>query len=107
MTANLTQCGNCGTLNEPGRDACVECGLPLTRSGAQELVSQQDAMDEGGLLATDHDPLDTAAGVGPAVRPAIWPWPAEPLPVAGAEADRPTGDETIVPPSQQGRRGPH
>ena len=106
MTANAMQCGNCGTLNDPGRDTCAKCGLPLTRSGAQGLVSHQDAMDEGGLLARDHDPADVGPGVGPAVRPAIWPWPAESLPVAGAEVDRPIGDETIVPPSQQGRGGP-
>ncbi len=107
MTANATRCSNCGTLNEPGRDTCVKCGRPLTRSGAQELVSHQDAMDEGGLLASDHDPVDVGPGVGPAVRPAVWPWPAESLPVPGAEGERPIGDENIVPPSQQGRRGPH
>lgn len=56
MSANPVTCGHCGTENPPGRDECIECGLPLTRSGGQELRAELEAQENAGLLSPAADP---------------------------------------------------
>lgn len=71
MSANPTVCGNCGTENPPGTDECVKCGMPLTRSGGQELRAEVDAENERGAFGLPAEA--TYARTWPAVPP-----PADP-----------------------------
>lgn len=63
MSINTTVCGNCSTENPPGRDECIECGLPLIRSGGQELRAELEAQDDDSIFR---------GPVGPGYAP-IWP----------------------------------
>lgn len=62
MSTNEERCGNCGTINEPGRDTCKHCHQPLTASAESGLRATIEAERHGGLLADD---LDFAPGVEP------------------------------------------
>jgi ribosomal protein L40E len=40
---NPTTCGNCGTENPTDAEVCQGCGLPLIRSGGEELRERDEA----------------------------------------------------------------
>jgi hypothetical protein len=45
--SNPRRCGNSGTLNPPGKEFCIKCGVPLTlMAGAAELEGTPEAPDE-------------------------------------------------------------
>ena len=58
MSGNTMQCSNCGTVNEAGRDTCVQSGQPLTGSADEGTRTQLAAQDHGALMA----PEGTASG---------------------------------------------
>ena len=73
MSLNPVSCGNCGTVNPPDRDVCVECGSPLTGSADEALRESAEAQDRGGLIG--------GGGVGGAGGPGMTPGTG--LPAAG------------------------
>jgi ribosomal protein L40E len=52
---NPTTCGNCGTENPTDAEVCQGCGLPLTRSGGEELRERDEAQIEDGFFGVDDD----------------------------------------------------
>lgn len=82
---NPTRCGNCGTLNPPGQEYCVNCHAPLTlaadRAAVQETPEAEDELRE--LEAPEVD----AAEAGDLDRTGGGPLPAsaEALPVEGKD----------------------
>ncbi len=50
MSLNPVTCGNCGTENPPDQDVCINCELPLTRSGAEAQHENLEAQDRDGFL---------------------------------------------------------
>ncbi len=64
MSGNTTQCGNCGTVNEAGRDTCTKCGQPLTGSAEEGLRTQAGAQEHGSVLGAEKE-------FAPAVEPAM------------------------------------
>jgi hypothetical protein len=49
MEGNPITCGNCGATNPPDTDFCESCGEPLTRSGEEGMLEQEEAQVEGGV----------------------------------------------------------
>jgi hypothetical protein len=44
---NPTRCGNCGTLNPPGQEFCINCHMPLTLAADPSvLAGTPEAEDE-------------------------------------------------------------
>ena len=64
MSGNTIECSNCGTVNEAGRDTCVQCGQPLTASADEGLRTQVAAQEHGGALAPERE-------FAPAVEPTM------------------------------------
>ena len=64
MSGNRMQCSNCGTVNEAGRDTCVQCGQPLTGSADEGLRTQIGAQEHGSALAPEQE---SAPGVEPMI----------------------------------------
>ena len=91
MSANRMECGNCGTVNEAGRDTCVKCGQPLTGSAEEGLRTQAGAQEHGSVLAPEKE-------FAPAVEPAMTNTFAAP---ALVDADPLNVEE--VPREQEGR----
>lgn len=50
MEGNPITCGNCGTENPPDEDFCTNCGEPLTQSGQEGMLEQEEAQVEGGVF---------------------------------------------------------
>lgn len=62
MSTKEERCGNCGTINEPGRDTCKQCHQPLTASAESGMRANIEAGGHGGVLANEPD---FAPGVEP------------------------------------------
>lgn len=87
MSENLnpTRCGNCGTLNPPDQEYCVNCHAPLTRAAAGDaLAGTPDAPDA--LEQREGPPVDE-----PAAEPD--PTGGGPLPTEGMPPDAGTARE--------------
>lgn len=84
---NPTRCGNCGTLNPPGQEYCINCHAPLTlaadSAAVQETPEAEDELREleaPEVDAAEVDDLDRTGG--------------GPLP--GSDAGFPTGADRGV-----------
>lgn len=50
---NPTRCGNCGAMNPPGQEFCINCHEPLTRAaGGDALAGTPESVDEARRFAT-------------------------------------------------------
>lgn len=66
---NPTRCGNCGTMNPPGQEFCINCHAPLTRAAEGDaLAGTPEAVDEPRRLevpAEDGTTMADPTGGGP------------------------------------------
>ena len=75
MSGSTMQCSNCGTVNEAGRDTCVQCGQPLTGSADEGARTQLAAQDRGALTSPQDTPIvepganDPSPGLSPLAGP--------------------------------------
>ena len=67
---NPITCGNCGTENPPDAKFCQECEQPLTRSGQEGMMEQEEAQVEGGVygLGEADDRFENQPGLSDGVR---------------------------------------